>query len=295
MAFEEHYLDLVKRSLTGALDIRFPENWSNTIESEALTPEHHLRPMSGSVMTMLGRRRLDAIQLILKTLIAERIPGDILIAGCWRGGLPIFCQACLHVYEPNSQRKIWCADSFVTKQLGAKQTFPLKIFSALSHLLPKRVNAKIINKVLESQGFPRGVITENDLNLVLKFFSVLPWSGSHANDGGAVEDMLTGFRRYGLWSDNIKPLKGWFNNTLPQAPITQLALLYSDGDFYQSTLDSLQPTYPKVVNRGVVVIDDYGALADCKLATDEFRAQHQITEPLIAIDHAAYYWVKQTS
>ena len=39
--------------------------------------------------------------------------------------------------------------------------------------------------------------------------------------------------------DRVRFLEGWFRDTLPTAPIDQLAVLRLDGDLYESTMDAL--------------------------------------------------------
>ena len=53
-------------------------------------------------------------------------------------------------------------------------------------------------------------------------------------------------------------IKGWFSDTLPKftAP-GPIALLRLDGDWYESTMDCLTNLYPKVAQKGVIIIDDY--------------------------------------
>jgi hypothetical protein len=71
-----------------------------------------------------------------------------------------------------------------------------------------------------------------------------------------------------------------------------LALLRLDGDLYESTLDTLRPLYAKVSPGGFVIVDDYGYVPSCKLAVDEFRDEHHITDPLHTIDWTGVYWRK---
>lgn len=87
---------------------------------------------------------------------------------------------------------------------------------------------------------------------------------------------------------------GWFQNTVPidAATLGPIALLRLDGDWYESTKVCLEHLYPRLTPGGVLVLDDYFAWAGCRKATDEYRAQHGITEPIIAIDQDAAYWVK---
>jgi O-methyltransferase len=100
------------------------------------------------------------------------------------------------------------------------------------------------------------------------------------------------FDRYGLLDDQVRFLKGWFRDTLPTAPIEQLALMRLDGDLYESTMDALTALYDKLAPGGFAIIDDYGKLPPCKLAVDEFRAARAISAELRQIDPTAWFWRK---
>lgn len=100
------------------------------------------------------------------------------------------------------------------------------------------------------------------------------------------------FRSYDLLDNNVKFLKGWFKDTLPNAPIKKIALLRLDGDLYASTMDALNALYHKVEPGGFIIIDDYIAFPPCKQAVDEFRETHNITETMHEVDWTAVYWQK---
>ena len=106
------------------------------------------------------------------------------------------------------------------------------------------------------------------------------------------QEVERNFRRYGLLDDRVRFLKGWFKDTLPDAPIEQLALLRVDGDLYESTMDALRALYPKLSSGGYVIIDDYGSLPPCKKAVADYRAEHGITGPIHRIDWTGVYWQK---
>ncbi|GGS57789.1 methyltransferase MtfB [Actinokineospora fastidiosa] len=97
------------------------------------------------------------------------------------------------------------------------------------------------------------------------------------------------FERYDLLDDQVRFLPGWFNKTLPTAPIERLAVLRLDGDLYESTLDALNPLYPKLSVGGYVIIDDY-LVPGCRAAVDEFRAEHGIDDPIERIDRWSVFW-----
>lgn len=100
------------------------------------------------------------------------------------------------------------------------------------------------------------------------------------------------FRRYDLWSDQVRLVKGWFSETLPELNCGPLSLLRLDADLYQSTMEILVSLYGKVVPGGFVIVDDYGAFEACRLAIDDFRRDHGIQEPIKWIDWSGVYWQK---
>jgi hypothetical protein len=106
-----------------------------------------------------------------------------------------------------------------------------------------------------------------------------------------VEHVRRNFKRYDLLDDQVKFLPGWFRDTLPKAPIKQLAVLRLDGDLYESTMDALVPLYPKVTPGGFVIIDDYN-LSMCQKAVHDYRKRMGINEEIIPIDDAGAYWRK---
>jgi Macrocin-O-methyltransferase (TylF) len=108
----------------------------------------------------------------------------------------------------------------------------------------------------------------------------------------SLEDVQRNFKAFGLLDENVRFLKGWFRDTLPSAPITTLALMRLDGDYYDSTMDSLTHLYDKLSPGGYAIIDDYGedTWTSCRQAVDEFRQRRGITEPMIRVDSKCYYW-----
>ena len=104
-----------------------------------------------------------------------------------------------------------------------------------------------------------------------------------------LDEVRANFDSLQLLDDQVVFLKGWFSETLPTAPIEQIALLRLDGDLYESTMDTLNNLYAKVSPGGYVIIDDYN-LESCRVAVDEFRETHGITSPLQVIDWAGVWW-----
>jgi O-methyltransferase len=113
--------------------------------------------------------------------------------------------------------------------------------------------------------------------------------------GVSLEQVKTNFDRYGLLDDQVRFLPGWFKDTLPGAPIERIAVLRLDGDMYESTMDGLVNLYDKVSDGGFVIIDDYGALPNCRAAVEDFRRAQGIAEPVERIDWTGAFWQKGNS
>jgi O-methyltransferase len=61
--------------------------------------------------TMIGLNRLDNLQQLIESILAEKVDGDLIETGVWRGGATIFMRAALKAYGV-TDRTIWVADSF---------------------------------------------------------------------------------------------------------------------------------------------------------------------------------------
>nr|HDN01022.1 macrocin O-methyltransferase [Deltaproteobacteria bacterium] len=109
----------------------------------------------------------------------------------------------------------------------------------------------------------------------------------------SLETVKANFAAYDLLDKQVRFIKGWFRDTLPHAPVQQLALLRLDGDLYESTWLALQHLYPRLSVGGYLIVDDYGAIEACRQAVDTYRRDHHITADLVKIDWTGVYWRKQ--
>ena len=107
-------------------------------------------------------------------------------------------------------------------------------------------------------------------------------------------EVQANFARYGLLDERVRFLPGWFKDTLPAAPIEQLAVLCLDGDMYGSTMEALEALYPKLSPGGYVIVDDYGAIPQCKEAVTDFRTAHGIIDPMESVDWTGVYWQRSS-
>jgi O-methyltransferase len=104
-----------------------------------------------------------------------------------------------------------------------------------------------------------------------------------------VEDVRANFARLG-YERGLRFVAGFFEDTLPGLAGERWSLLRLDGDTYEATWTTLQALYPGLSAGGYVVVDDYGALEECRRAVDEFRAQHGIDDPIEEVDWTCVHW-----
>jgi hypothetical protein len=87
----------------------------------------------------------------------------------------------------------------------------------------------------------------------------------------SLEGVKENFHQAGLLDSRVQFLKGWFNESLPNAPIKKLALMRLDGDLFESTWDAIVNLYPKLSMNGYVIVDDYGDWVGCRRAINLYR------------------------
>ena len=64
-----------------------------------------------SAYSMIGSTRMRNLRVLTESVIAAKVPGDIVETGVWRGGASIMARAVLEAYEDRSRRVI-AANSF---------------------------------------------------------------------------------------------------------------------------------------------------------------------------------------
>lgn len=209
---------------------------------------------SSRALTCLPRRRLDHLEGCIRTIHAEGIEGDLLEAGVWRGGAVALMRATL-LELGLDDRVVWAADSFQGLPDVDAARFPREAHALASDVM------------------------QQDLRRLR----------------AGLDEVLVGLRRLDLLDENVRFLTGWFRESLAHVPIDALALLHVDCDLHDSTTEVLTGLYPLVTAGGFVVVDDYGenSWTHCAEAVDRFRTEHEIHEPLVAVDTECVYWRKR--
>jgi hypothetical protein len=218
--------------------------------------------------TMIGMRRLDNLQALLERVLADGVPGDVIETGVWRGGSTIFMRGVLKAHGV-TDRVVWVADSF--------EGLPKPDQPGMEHSYSSE----------EQVDMWRTAIRRHPLAVMV--------IAARMRRGTSYEEVQANFERYGLLDDQVRFLRGWFRDTLPTAPISQLALMRLDGDLYDSTRDALQSLYPKLSPGGYVIIDDYGTYSECRRAVHDYLDSSGEAADLERVDENAVFWRKRGS
>lgn len=106
----ERYLNLVAKSLDGTIydDAPLPSNGTGVFDE---TLREYGWDWPSKAFTMVGTRRLRNFRTLIESVIGEKIPGDIVETGVWRGGACIMARAVLLAYGVTDRKVIVC-DSF---------------------------------------------------------------------------------------------------------------------------------------------------------------------------------------
>ena len=144
------------------------------------------------------------------------------------------------------------------------------------------------------EGMPN--ITKEDIGDYNKSNPLSGFGKVGDNLSGGINNVYNTFNKLVLTIDNVTLVKGFFQDTLQVQEnidnIGEIAVLRLDVDWYESTKICLEKLYDKVIDGGVIIIDDYGHWVGAKRAVDEFRDKHNIVNPMIQTDYTEHYWIK---
>ena len=134
------YLELLKKSLTNEINLEYElrclylleclktgtqpdicysrdihQVWQERYDELRYNREHAIHPCKDNLAhfphTLIGRHRLDNIEICLNNIVKDDVSGDLLEAGVWRGGATIFMRGFLEAHNIKD-RIVWVADSF---------------------------------------------------------------------------------------------------------------------------------------------------------------------------------------
>jgi O-methyltransferase len=204
----------------------------------SLTTHHRLASM------------IDAVRYVEN----NRIAGDIVECGVWRGG-NIMISAFSLLEIGNTDRDLYLYDTF-------------------TGMTPPTVNDK------DYSGAEAEVLLQRDPK------------GTKIWCEASLEDVQANMRSTAYPSERIHFIKGPVEETIPNALPNKIAILRLDTDWYESTKHELVHLYPLLVEGGVLIIDDYGHWQGAQKAVDEYFAEQGIKPLLSRIDYTCRMMIK---
>ena len=203
--------------------------------------------------TMTGPIRTYSLRRAVEYLVANKIQGDFVECGVWKGGAGMAMALTLRACDDQS-RDLYLYDTYDDGwPVGGPED--VMVDGTTAH-------------DLWVQAVARG---DNPDTLFAKF------------DGVAAAMKSTGYP-----ADKIHLVKGKVEDTIPETVPDKIALLRLDTDWYESTKHEFEHLYPRLAPGGVLIIDDYGLWQGARKAADEYFAMHGISILLHRIDEYGY-------
>ena len=181
----------------------------------------------------------------------KKVIGDIVECGIWRGGNLFLAKKIQDKYYKEIKRKLYGFDTF----------------EGMSE--PSNHDGIRINKIY--QNFKNN----NE-----------PWAKA------SLDDVKNFSKKLFSDIDEFNFVKGKVEDTLKDKKNLpdKISLLRLDTDLYESTKIELNILYPLLVEKGILIIDDYGDFPGCRQAVDEYFSDKNVL--MISVDKSCRVIVK---
>ena len=205
--------------------------------------------------TMTSMARLYSLYQCVEYISGSGIAGDLAECGVWRGGS---CMLMAHVLlrKRDTERMIYLYDTYE----GHPRPDPDKDID----LWGNRAFAEWQQR--EAQG--------------------MEWGAA------SLDEVRTNLLSSGYPVDRLAFVKGKVEDTIASNQPTRLALLRLDTDWYNSTKIALEHLYPRIVEGGILIVDDYGHYQGQRQAVDEYFGSIGRKPLLHRIDYSCRVMVK---
>ena len=200
-----------------------------------------------TITSSLGPVPLWALFKSIEYIVKNNIPGDIAECGVWNGGSMLLAALALCHFGDTS-RRIYLYDTFA--------------------------------------GMPR----PDDVDKSWQGVPVLPiWQdfaekGEPWGYGGSLDMVRRVMSACKYPEEKLVFVEGMVEDTVPGQAAEHLSLLRLDTDFYKSTYHELVHLYPRLVQGGILILDDYGNFQGARLATDQYIAENNLKVFLNRVD-----------
>jgi O-methyltransferase len=187
--------------------------------------------------TMTSPDRLYALWQAARYVVRNRIPGDFVECGVWRGGSSMMA-ALTFLSEGDLFRSLWLFDTY--EGMSEPTNKDVELASGRS----------AVSLLAEQERVPA-----RNVWCIAQF-----------------EDVRSNMESTGYPTERIIYRKGRVEQALLGPKPRMISILRLDTDWYESTLVELQQLWPLLVHQGILIIDDYGWWRGAREAVDEFFA-----------------------
>ncbi len=210
--------------------------------------------------TSTSIERMNALFAATKYVVENKIPGDIVECGVWKGGSMMLCAYTL-LYLNDTSRKIYLYDTYegMTEPTEVDVSFDNKSAAEIKKQYEPYIQANSKAWLYIS------------LEQVKKYLS------------------LTGYPL-----DKLIFVKGKIEDTIPDMMPKQISILRLDTDWYESTYHELYHLYPRLSVNGFLILDDYGHWEGARKATNNYFKENNINIFLNRIDYTGRLGIKNS-
>lgn len=207
--------------------------------------------------TMTSDQRVAALCDAVRYVVTNRIPGDIVECGVWKGGSMMAVARTL-LELGDRARELHLFDTFAGMTAPTGEDVALTGESAADLM-----DASTDREDAES------VWCRAPLDVVQQAMASVGYDRSR-----------------------IHYIEGRVEDTIPAAAPERIALLRLDTDWYESTRHEMIHLFPRLCVGGVLILDDYGHWLGARRAVDEYLREHNVPLFLQKIDYTGRYAVK---
>lgn len=185
--------------------------------------------------TMTSNERLFGLIEAVKYIVKNNISGSFVECGVWKGGSMMAIAETLIKLGVND-RELYLYDTFegMTAPTEADESHNSEKALSLLDRDKKNKQASVV------------------------------WAYS------SIEEVKRNIETIKYPAQNIHFIQGDVLKTIPHKIPSSIALLRLDTDWYESTKHELEHLYPLLMNKGVLIIDDYGFWKGSRKAVDEY-------------------------
>jgi O-methyltransferase len=208
-----------------------------------------------SPYTMTSKERVFSLIQAVRYVARNKIPGDIVECGVWKGGSMMAIAKTL-LAEKDLSRELYLFDTFSGLTDPSKED--------------RDFSGRDAAELFEIRNKEDGLIwCHAPLDGVRKVMSSTAYDQS-----------------------KIHFIEGKVEDTLPSNAPEKISLLRLDTDWYESTRHELIHLFPRLSINGVIIIDDYGYWQGAKKAVDDYFKEHNVKILLNRIDESGRIAIK---